>query len=156
LIDSNLTCRVYELPSSNFDCSISHQRLNGYKKAIAELNVNLRSDRIWNIPKSNHHYALIAAREALTSTPRSNVLLCMSDLIALAAINEIHSMGLKIPEDISVVGFDGIEEALRSSPPLTTVHQNSEEKGIKAAELFIDRATDSIKIPFHIEHGSSC
>lgn len=156
LIDSNLTCRVYELPSSNFDCSISHQRLNGYKKAIAELNVNLRSDRIWNIPKSNHHYALIAAREALTSTPRPNVLLCMSDLIALAAINEIHSMGLKIPEDISVVGFDGIEEALRSSPPLTTVHQNSEEKGIKAAELFIDRATDSLKIPFHIEHGSSC
>ena len=156
LLYSNLTCRVYDLPNIDFQCSIAHQRLNGYNKAIEELGVNLRPDRVWNIPESKHHSALIAVREALTSTPRPNVLLCMSDLIALAAIKEINSMGLKIPEDIRVVGFDGIDEALRSTPPVTTVHQNSEKKGIKAAELFINRATDSIIIPFHIEHGGSC
>tara|TARA_R110001592_G_scaffold42466_15_gene137876 strand:- start:75 stop:1106 length:1032 start_codon:yes stop_codon:yes gene_type:complete len=156
LLDSNVTCRVYDLPSSDFKCSIAHQRLSGYQRAIKELDVNLRADRVWNIPESKHHSALIAAREALTSTPRPNVLLCMSDLIALAAIKEINAMGLNIPEDIRVVGFDGIDEALRSTPPLTTVHQNSEKKGVKAAELFINRATDSVLIPFHIEHGGSC
>jgi len=156
LLDSDLTCRVYELPLSNAQCSIAHQRLHGYHKAIEELQVNLRADRVWNIPKSNHHFAVIAVREALTSTPRPNVLLCMSDVIALAAMKEIQAMGLNIPEDIRVVGFDGIDEALRSTPSLTTVHQNSEEKGIKAAELFINRATDSVSIPYHIEHGSSC
>lgn len=156
LLDSNLTCRVYDLPNIDFHCSIAHQRLNGYKKAIHELGVNLRSDRVWNIPESKHYAALIAVREALTSTPRPNVLLCMSDLIALAAIKEINSMGLKVPEDIRVVGFDGIDEALRSTPSITTVHQNSEKKGNKAAQLFINRATDSIIIPFHIEHGGSC
>jgi DNA-binding LacI/PurR family transcriptional regulator len=156
LLDSNLTCRVYDLTNFDAHCSIAHQRLNGYKKAIDELGVNLRSDRLWNIPESSHHFALIAVKEALTSTPRPNVLLCMSDLIALAALNEINAMGLKIPDDIRVVGFDGIDEATRSTPPLTTIHQNSEEKGIKAAELFINRGTDSVIIPYYIEHGNSC
>jgi DNA-binding LacI/PurR family transcriptional regulator len=156
LLDSDLTCRVYELPQLNAQSSISHQRLHGYQKAIEQSQATLRADRVWNIPQSNHHYAKIAAREALTSTPRPNVLLCMSDVIALAAMKEIHALKLKIPEDIRVVGFDGIEEALRATPPLTTIHQNSEEKGIKAAELFIQRATDSLTIPYHIEHGDSC
>tara|TARA_R110001583_G_scaffold39399_4_gene126230 strand:- start:13105 stop:14136 length:1032 start_codon:yes stop_codon:yes gene_type:complete len=156
LLDSNLTARVYDLADFDVHCSIAHQRLNGYKKAIEELGVSLRTDRLWNIPESSHHFALIAAKEALTSIPRPNVLLCMSDLIALAALKEINSMGLKIPEDIRVVGFDGIDEASRSTPPLTTIHQNSEEKGIKAAELFINRATDSVLIPYHIEHRKSC
>ena len=157
LLESDLTCRVYELPmTSNALCSISHQRLNGYRQALKDSNVNLRSDRVWNLPKSNHHFALIAAKEALTSIPRPDVLLCMSDIIALAAVKEIHAMGLKVPEDIRVVGFDGIDEALRSTPPITTVHQNSEEKGIKAAELFINRATNSVVISYHIEHGKSC
>lgn len=155
LIDSNLTCRVYDLPDDNVNCSIAHQRLNGYKKAMQEQKVTFGNDRLWNIPESSHHFALIAAKEALTSTPRPNILLCMSDLIALAALKEINAMGLKIPEDIRVVGFDGIDEAARSTPALTTVHQNSEEKGIKAAELFINRATDSVIIPYFIEQGKS-
>ncbi len=156
LLDSNLTCRVYDIPNEDSQFSIAHQRLNGYNKAIKELNVNLRSDRVWNIPENKHHFALIAAREALTSIPRPNVLLCMSDLIALAAIKEINSMGIKIPEEIRVVGFDGIDEALRATPSITTVHQNNVKKGMKAAELFIERATDSVIIPYHIEHGESC
>ncbi|OKY25259.1 LacI family DNA-binding transcriptional regulator [Thalassotalea sp. PP2-459] len=156
LLDSDVTCRVYDLPNTNFQGSVTHQRLNGYKRAIKELSVDLRPDRVWNIPKSTHQTALNAVREALTSNPRPNVLLCMSDLIALAAIKEINSMGLTIPDDIRITGFDGIDEALRSNPTITTVHQNSEKKGTKAAELFINRATDSVIIPFHIEHGRSC
>ena len=156
LLDSNLTCRVYDLPNSASQFSIAHQRLSGYNKAMNELNVNLRADRVWNIPENKHPFALIAAREALTTVPRPNVLLCMSDLIALAALKEINAMGLKIPEDVRVVGFDGIDEALRSTPSITTVHQNNVKKGMKAAELFIKRATDSVIIPYHIEHGGSC
>ena len=156
LLDSNLTCRVYDAPDFDFHCSIAYKRLNGYKRAIENAGAKLSSDRIWNVPESSHHFASIAAREALTSTPRPNVLLCMSDLIALEALQEINSMGLKIPEDIRVVGFDGIDEALRSNPPLTTIHQNSEQKGIKAAELFINKATQAEQIPYRLERGQSC
>jgi len=156
LLDTDLTCRVYETSNLDNACSIAHQRLNGYKRAIKDLDGVLSADRVWNIPESNQHFSLIAVKEALNTVPRPNVLLCMSDLIALAALQEIHEMGLKVPEDIRVVGFDGIDEVSRSKPPLTTIHQNSEEKGIKAAELFITKATHTERIPYHILNGKSC
>jgi len=156
LLDTELTCRVYDTPNLDIHCSIAHQRLNGYKKAINNVGGKLSSDRVWNIPESNHHFALIAVKEALSSNPRPNVLLCMSDLIALAALQEINSMGLSIPGDIRVVGFDGIDEAARATPPLTTIHQNSEEKGITAAQLFIKQATHAEQIPYQITYGKSC
>jgi DNA-binding LacI/PurR family transcriptional regulator len=155
IIDSNLTCRVYDVPELDIHGPIAHQRLQGYKCAMEEKGIVFREDRLWNIPESKHLYAAIAAKEALSSSPRPNVLLCMSDLIALAAIKEINAMGLKIPDDIRVVGFDGIDEATRSTPPLTTIHQNSEEKGRIAAEQFIKRATDSVLIPYDILLGKT-
>jgi len=156
LLDTDLTCRVYDTPNLDIHCSIAHQRLIGYKRAISEAGAQLLNDRVWNIPESSHHFALIAVKEALSSTPRPNVLLCMSDLIALTALQEINAMGLSIPEDIRVVGFDGIDEASRSNPPLTTIHQNSEEKGSTAAQLFIKQATHAEQIPYQIERGKSC
>lgn len=156
LLNTDLTCRVYDTSTIDIHCSIAHQRLIGYKRAITQMGAKLPDDRIWNIPESSHHFAAIAVKEALNSTPRPNVLLCMSDLIALAAFQEINTLGLSIPNDIRVVGFDGIDEASRSMPVLTTVHQNSEEKGIKAAELFIHKATHAEQIPFTIIPGESC
>ncbi|MFX3657543.1 substrate-binding domain-containing protein [Streptococcus suis] len=50
----------------------------------------------------------------------------MSDLIALAAMREALKLGLKIHDDIRIVGFDGIDEARRFVHKLTTIHQNSE------------------------------
>jgi len=156
LLDTQLTCRVYDTPNLDIHCSIAHQRLLGYKRAINAIGGQLSEDRVWNIPESSHHFALIAVKEALHSIPRPNVMLCMSDLIALTALQEVKAMGLSVPEDIRIVGFDGIDEALRSNPPLTTIHQNSEEKGIKAAELFINKATHAERIPYQIERGKSC
>lgn len=155
LLDTNLTCRVYDSPNFDVHCSIAHQRLNGYKKAIDEMNGEIKNDRIWNIPESNQRFASIAAKEALSSSPRPNVILCMSDLIALATMQEANKQGLKIPEDIRIVGFDGIDEAARSVPKLTTIHQHSEEKGIKAAELFINGADHAELIQYEIEVGGS-
>jgi DNA-binding LacI/PurR family transcriptional regulator len=156
LLNTNLTCRVYAAPDFDIDCSIAHKRLLGYKKAIDDMGVSLKADRIWNIPKSTQRIAALAAKEALTSTPRPNVLLCMSDIIALSAMQEANILGLKIPEDLRIVGFDGIEESARATPPLTTIHQNSEEKGRLAAEFFITDAKKTDVIPYYIDHGKSC
>lgn len=156
LLDTDVTCRVYDLPNCDVHCSIAHQRLKGYLSALKIAEITLEPDRIWNIPESSQHFATIAAREALTSNPRPQVLLCMSDLIALSAMREATSMGLTIPDDVRIVGFDGIDEALRSNPPLTTVHQNSEQKGASAAQLFIENASHGELIPYQIQLGHSC
>ena len=52
--------------------------------------------------------------------------------MALAAMKELQSRGIRVPEDISLTGFDGIEETLYSNPPLTTVHQPLKDLGREA------------------------
>ena len=156
LVDSEQICRVYDKKLLDSNSSISHRRLDGYIKALTEQNIFLSGERIWNIPESNIKLASLAAKEALSCQPLPNVLLCMSDLIALSAIHEATAMGLKIPEDIRIVGFDGIEESLRSTPKLTTIHQYSDLKGAAAAKLFIDNEAHNKLLNYEIQIGGSC
>ena len=62
-----------------------------------------------------------------------------SDSMALGAIEALSARGLRVPEDVAVVGFDDVEEARFAAPPLTTVRQPLEEQGRRAAELVLDR-----------------
>ncbi len=66
---------------------------------------------------------------------RPTALLAMTDVLALGAIDAASELGLTVPDDVSVVGFDDIEEARRSSPPLTTIRQGLFEQGQNAAAL---------------------
>lgn len=156
LIPIEQVCRVYDNQLLDSQSSISHRRLEGYKQALAEQGIVLEGDRIWNVPESNIELAGIAAREALTSEPRPTTILCMSDLIALAVMREATAMGLNIPQDVKVVGFDGIDETTRSNPTLTTVQQNSVLKGQTAAKLFLSRSQDDKMLECVIQRGGSC
>jgi LacI family xylobiose transport system transcriptional regulator len=63
----------------------------------------------------------------------------MSDLFALAAIEAASELGLRVPHDLSVVGFDDIPIARLVAPPLTTVRQPLVDNGLIAAELLFGR-----------------
>jgi DNA-binding LacI/PurR family transcriptional regulator len=65
----------------------------------------------------------------------------MSDAIAIGAIRGLRDRGLSIPGDVSVVGFDDIELAQTTDPPLTTVHQPIRGKGEEAARLLLSVIT---------------
>jgi DNA-binding LacI/PurR family transcriptional regulator len=64
-------------------------------------------------------------------------ILAMSDTVALMAIDILKSRGLRVPEDVSIVGFDGVPEAARSTPPLTTIAQPIAELGRRAVEIIL-------------------
>jgi LacI family transcriptional regulator len=64
---------------------------------------------------------------------------CANDLIALGALEAAQQRGCRIPDDVSVVGFDDIDEAERASPPLTTIRQPPRRLGVAAAEALIER-----------------
>jgi DNA-binding LacI/PurR family transcriptional regulator len=76
--------------------------------------------------------------------------------MALGVIHAIRERGLRVPEDVSVVGFDDAEEAAVSWPALTTVHQNFDQVGRNATSLLlslIDGAPDTrrkVLIPTHL------
>ncbi|WP_046004538.1 LacI family DNA-binding transcriptional regulator [Pseudoalteromonas rubra] len=155
LLDTELICRVYDHHLPQLSTSIAHQRLAGYRQALETCQVTLPEDRIWNIPESSERFARIAAKEALAIRPRPNVLLCMSDLIALAAAREALAQGIQIPQELKIVGFDGIDEAELFQPAITTIHQNSENKGEQAASLFIRKEKQQIRLPFELRVGQS-
>ena len=79
----------------------------------------------------------------------------MSDLIALATMREAIKQGIKIGKDLRIVGFDGIDEAARFVPRLSTIHQNSEEKGVIAANLFISKENKIQEVSYELDIGAS-
>ena len=76
-----------------------------------------------------------AAKKLLAEKKGIEAIFCVNDVMALGAMNAIQEEGLKIPEDIAVVGFDDIELAALSKPSLSTVAQPKYESGKIAAEL---------------------
>jgi DNA-binding LacI/PurR family transcriptional regulator/signal transduction histidine kinase len=63
-----------------------------------------------------------------------DALVCLNDKMALGALDELSRHGISVPDDVALVGFDGIEEALFCQPPLTTVRQPLFELGAAAVE----------------------
>jgi DNA-binding LacI/PurR family transcriptional regulator len=68
-----------------------------------------------------------ALRELLARAQRPTGVICSSDLMAVGVLQEAAAQGLRVPEDLSVVGFDGIDATRWTNPPLTTVKQPIEE-----------------------------
>lgn len=82
--------------------------------------------------------AMAGASVLLARTPRPTAVLCMSDQLALAVLAVAAQLGIGVPEELSVVGFDDSPPAGWSSPPLTTVRQDLAAKGRIAGELVLE------------------
>jgi hypothetical protein len=80
---------------------------------------------------------LIAARELLRRGKLVTALVAFNDVSALGAMTALREAGYKVPEDVSVMGFDDIEFASIAYPPLTTIRQPLHEMGASAAELLL-------------------
>ncbi|MDX1458187.1 MAG: LacI family DNA-binding transcriptional regulator [Marinobacter sp.] len=157
LVNTDRVCRVRDRELFTEARAISVRRLHGYQDALAAAGYAVPSERIWSTPTNTHQDAYQAAREALTSTPRPDLLLCMSDRIALAAIRAALQLGLRVPEDVRIVGFDGIPEGANLHPSLTTVCQQSAEKGRVAARILLGEQEDqSVLLPTCLRIRESC
>ncbi|WP_129670255.1 LacI family DNA-binding transcriptional regulator [Phytoactinopolyspora endophytica] len=114
------------------------ERFAGYATAMATAGLRLRDDYI-------HHVALDggmpAALERLLALPDPpSAVITSSDQLALELIATAAARGLRVPEELSVIGFDDVPEAERSSPTLTTVHQPVINLGVDALTLVLDGA----------------
>jgi len=70
--------------------------------------------------------------------PRPTAVFCHSDVLAMGFIKGLQTFGLRVPEDVSVAGFDGIGFSKFFSPALTTIYQPAEDLGAKAMETLVD------------------
>ena len=96
-----------------------------------------------------------AFRETLAKAPGTTAVMCVNDVLAIGALRAAREMGLKVPEDISITGFDDIEIAMLAEPALTTVHVPHREMGRRAAIMLIEMVKqrdvhESIELPTDI------
>ena len=80
-----------------------------------------------------------AMRELMRKDPRPDAVFCANDLMAIGALDCIHELGLSVPADVALVGFDDIDAAALVSPALTTVRNPSYETGHSAGQLLLSR-----------------
>jgi len=123
-------------------------RFCGYREALAEHGLSF--DPTWVTSSSGFGGAGNEVR-ALLEGPRERLeaIVAFNDATALAALSALTDRGIRVPQDISVVGFDDTMEAGFSIPPLTTISQRLEEQGRRAASLVLD-ALDGRPIPHHV------
>lgn len=114
----------------------TRERLTGYLDTLAAAGIT--DVTITEAPWLSASTARAAATDLLTASLRPTALLCMSDQLAFAAIAAAHRLGLRVPADVSIVGFDDTPQAAWSEPPLTTVRQDLAGKGRVAGELVMD------------------
>tara|TARA_R110001632_G_scaffold45640_4_gene116187 strand:- start:55264 stop:56265 length:1002 start_codon:yes stop_codon:yes gene_type:complete len=157
LVDSNRICRLTAADIDLESKEISRSRLKGYVRALTDNQIMFSPSQVWHIPLNTPEMAEIAAREALTLSPLPKLVLCMSDVIALAVIRIAGELNIDIPKDLQVTGFDDIPEAQRSVPSLTTVCQRSLEKGrVAAGLLFSHEAKQAVLLDTHLVVRQSC
>ncbi|SHE15020.1 HTH-type transcriptional repressor CytR [Chlamydia abortus] len=79
------------------------------------------------------------ANKLLAAPDRPTAIFACNDMMAFGVINELSQQGVKVPEDISVMGFDGIDFGLMIHPPLTTIKQPDYDMGKLACRLLLDK-----------------
>jgi DNA-binding LacI/PurR family transcriptional regulator len=83
-----------------------------------------------------------ATRELLRSGFRPTAIMCVNDFMAVGVLRELRQQGLRIPEDMSVTGFDNISLSEFCDPPLTTIHIPREAIGVMAFESLVGKTPE--------------
>lgn len=131
LVGKNATSRSF----------VVRERMAGWRKGCKA--AGLPPPVMVSCPANTAEHGRHAARLLLDANPRPTALVCLSDELALGVMAELAAHRLRVPADVSVVGFDDSPAAAMAQPPLTTVRQPARDKGALAARLLLGRLRTS-------------
>ena len=118
------------------DLESARLRERGYRTALKKAGIKIDSSLI-RIGGYQVDTAEEAARQMLEPDDRPTAIFAANDVSALATISVAGSLGLAVPEDLSVIGFDNVPESALSEPPLTTIEQPIQQMGFDATQILI-------------------
>jgi DNA-binding LacI/PurR family transcriptional regulator len=124
------------------------RRLRSYRTAFRSAGIEIGEADVV-VGQATLAGGLDAIERAWRSGKRPTAVLAMSDAMAIGAIRGLRDRGLSVPTDVSVVGFDDIELAQTTDPPLTTIHQPIRAKGEEAVRLLLDLIAGRGQPPEH-------
>lgn len=119
------------------DYSVCQYRMNGYKNALDKHGIAYNPDFV-EIGDYTFETGYAAMQRLLDKKLDLTAVFVSTDLMAIGAARAAMERGIKVPEELSIVGFDGIEFAEFFMPSISTVMQPVEEMGVKSVELLFD------------------
>ncbi len=129
------------------DISSARARYEGYSKVCEEKNIKqytVECDYDFNA-------GIEVAEEILKKYPGVDGIIACNDLVAISVYKVLHKKGIRVPDDIQIIGFDNINLSELLTPELTTIAQPIEAIGKKAAELIINKEEQDIEKEFIFE-----
>lgn len=116
------------------DSEVGQNRLNGYKQALIDFNY-LPDEGLIHYGNYSFESGVEGAAYFLSLESLPDAIICANDSMALGAIQSLKASGIRIPEDISVIGFDNIQVASQVTPALTTIAAPTEEIALHAFDM---------------------
>jgi DNA-binding LacI/PurR family transcriptional regulator/signal transduction histidine kinase len=113
-------------------------RVRAFRQTLQDMGVRF-DERLAAEGSFLRHSGAEAARAILKTGVPFDALFCANDLMAIGAIDVLRERGLRVPQDVAVAGFDGIDEGRYLTPPLTTVIQPLGDLGRRAVDLLVER-----------------
>ncbi len=114
----------------------TQDRLKGYKKALKKYSIKILPEYIVKGDFSEEA-GYNGMNYLLNLKEKPTAVFCANDLMAIGAIKAVNQKGLKVPDDISIIGFDNIKLTEYYEPAITTIKQFAKEKGYKAVQLLL-------------------
>lgn len=116
-------------------------RFQGFREALDARGLEVDPRSLIGVPDYFHGSGATTMARILESGVRPDAVVAFTDTLALGALAALHDHGLRVPEDVLLVGFDNIEESSYSGPPLTTIDPGRDEIVQRAMELLDERMT---------------
>jgi LacI family transcriptional regulator len=142
------------------DLESARLREAGFRRAMTDAGVTV-DDALVRIGGYRIETAMGPARELLGRTDRPTAVFASNDLSAIATVTAARGLGLAVPDDLSVIGFDNVPESALASPPLTTIKQPLQQMGAEALTLLVDliagvERDTHVRLPTELVVRASC
>ncbi|WP_371572479.1 LacI family DNA-binding transcriptional regulator [Streptomyces sp. NBC_01314] len=122
-------------------------RVSGALRAFAEDSLDVREDSVFTALGATSESGYEAAMLALSAADRPTAVFASTDAIALGVMEAVRRHGLRVPEDVSVVGIDDIPQASHAHPPLTTVALPKRQMAQEATGLLLRGIAENRQVP---------
>ncbi len=138
--------RIAIITAYAHDTSIGKLRLDGYRRALADHGIECEDSLIVHMPAKGQVYTMKngydQTMKLLKSGEKFTAIYAISDTLAIGACKAIFDYGLKVPDDISVVGCDGLDMARYYQPSITTIEQPLSEMALETSRILFELIRD--------------
>lgn len=119
------------------DCSVTKARVSSFYFTCERLGLSVPEEYVCEAPYRGVEEAQTRTQELLDLPNPPTCIIYPDDLTCYGGLNEIHVRNMRVPEDISIMGYDGTNSGQMMKPALTTLHQDTVNLGIQAGKMLI-------------------